>query len=232
MKDLINRLHQSKFLGRVFPTLNHCLQRELVDCASVLDVGCGPSSPLQYCRNIKYSVGVEPFEPYLEKSKTKGIHTEYFNKEIEELDFDGDSFDAVIMLELIEHLPEEKGLEVLRKAERWARRKVVVSTPNGFIPQKDMDDNLWQKHLSGWNVEKMRSLGYKCRGLAGLKFLRQENQEGSMAGGSLFSSIRFRPRPFWFLIATLSQSVTYWFPELAFGLFGVKNVAKNLVELF
>jgi len=195
-----------------------------VGCQSVLDIGCGPSSPLQYCTNIKYSVGVEPFEPYLEKSKNKKIHTEYLNRKIEDLDFDDDSFDAVVMIELIEHLPKEVGLKVLRKAERWARKKVVVSTPNGFIPQKDMDDNPWQKHLSGWDNKKMEELGFKTSGLAGLKFLRQEVESNTM-GDDLTTSIKFRPRYFWFAITTLSQAVVYFIPELAFELFSVKKVS-------
>ena len=83
MKNLINNLHQSKFLGRVVHTLDYCLQRELADCESVLDLGCGPDSPLQYCKNIKKSVGVEAFKPYMEESRSKRIHTEYLEKKIE-----------------------------------------------------------------------------------------------------------------------------------------------------
>jgi len=53
-----------------------------------------------------------------------------------------------------------------------------------------------------------------------------------MAEGSLLSSIRFRPRPFWFIVATLSQLVTYWFPKLAFGLFSVKETTKDLNKIY
>ncbi|HUW24347.1 MAG TPA: hypothetical protein VMW04_01835 [Patescibacteria group bacterium] len=79
-----------------------------------------------------------------------------------------------------------------------------------------------QKHLSGWSFKKMRSLDYESRGLAGLKFLRQEVENESM-GDDLTTSIRFWPRPFWFAVATLSQLITYFVPELAFELFSVKR---------
>jgi len=226
MSGLINRLHQSKILGKIFPTLISCLQRELVGCQSVLDIGCGPSSPLQYCTNVEYSVGVEPFEPYLRKSVAKKIHTKYFSRKIEELDFAASSFDAVIMLELIEHLPEEKGVEVLNKAELWARKKIIISTPNGFISQREVDSNLLQRHLSGWGLEKLKDLGYQCCGLAGFKFLRQEVQDDTM-GDNLLTSIRWRPKLFWFLVATVSEVVVCRLPNLAFELFCVKNLVKD-----
>ncbi|MCB1189587.1 MAG: methyltransferase domain-containing protein [Flavobacteriales bacterium] len=222
MKSLINKLHKSKVLGSIIHTLDYCLQKELENCETALDLGCGPSSPLQYCKNIKYSVGVEAFPPYLEKSISKKIHTKYISKKIEELDFPKDSFDAVIMIEVLEHLPEKTGYEILKKIELWAKKKIIVSSPNGFIAQKEVDGNPLQKHLSGWDVDKMKSLGFRSRGLAGLKALRQEVQNDTM-GDDLLNSIRYRPKVFWFLFTTLSQIIVYYYPKLAFGLFNVKE---------
>ena len=209
----------------IFHTLDHCLQEELCDCESVLDLGCGPSSPLQFCKNIKYSLGVEAFELYLSESQKKKIHTEYSAKKIEELDFPENSFDAVIMIEVLEHLPEDVGLGILKKAEKWAKKKIIVSSPNGFIKQKEVDNNPLQKHLSGWDWKKMKKFGFKSQGLAGWKFLRQEVENDTM-GDDLTTSIRFRPRFFWFLIATISQIFTYYFPVLAFELFSVKKICE------
>ncbi len=222
MNDLISRFHKSKFLGKVFHTLDYCLRRELWDCESVLDLGCGPNSPLQRCKNVKFSIGVEAFGPYLEESKRKKIHTEYLDKKIEQLDFPENSFDAVILIEVLEHLPESVGLEILNKAGKWARKKVIVSSPNGFINQKEVDNNPLQKHLSGWDKNTMTKLGFKCNGLAGIKSLRREVQNNTM-GDDITTSIRFEPKFFWFVIATFSQIFTYFIPTLAFELFSIKN---------
>lgn len=221
--NFINDLHKSKVLGMIFHTLDYCLQRELRDCETVLDLGCGPSSPLQHCKNIKRSVGVEAFRPYLEESKRKNIHSEYLDKKIEELDFPEHSFDAVILIEVLEHLPEKTGYEILEKARKWARKKVIVSSPNGFINQKAVDNNPLQKHLSGWDYGKMKKLGFRCTGLAGIKFLRQEVENETM-GDDLTTSIRWKPKFFWFAVATASQIFTYFFPRLAFELFSVKRI--------
>ena len=134
--NLVKLCYHNKLFESIFPTNVYVLKKELKDCQSVLDLGCGPDSPLKYCNNIKHSIGVEAFQPYLDVSQRKGIHTEYINKNIGELEFEENSFDAVILMEVIEHMEENAGLEVLKKIEFWARKKVIISTPNGFFPQK------------------------------------------------------------------------------------------------
>jgi hypothetical protein len=72
----------------------------------------------------------------------------------------------------------------------------------------------------------MRLLGFRSRGLAGLKVLRQESDSNTM-GDDILANIRFHPRPFWFIVATLSQLVTYVLPAYAFGLFSVKQMVSD-----
>lgn len=223
MKNIIDKIYHSRFFSSIFHTTVYCLKKELKDCESVLDLGCGPSSSLQYCKNIKYSIGVETFKQYFEESKKRKIHTEYIEKRVEEVDFPEKSFDAVILIEVLEHLSEESGYAMLKKSEKWAKKKVIVSTPNGFLPQKALDNNPFQRHLSGWSVETMKKLGFRCRGLAGIKWLRQEAPlEG--AGDDFMASIRLKPRFCWFIAATLSQLLTYRFPKNAFEVFCVKRI--------
>ena len=219
---MIKQLYHHPFIERLLHTQVYCLKEALKDCETVLDLGCGPDSPLQHCKNINHSVGVEPFAPYLERSKDNHIHTEYLDKKIQDLEFPENSFDTVIMIEVLEHLTTEDGFKVLRNAERWARKKVVLTTPNGFVNQNEVDANPLQKHLSGWDYKEMTNLGYRCQGLAGLKFLRQEKDEATM-DDDLTVSIRFKPKFFWFIIATLSQLITYYLPQQAFELFCVKE---------
>ena len=220
--NLVSSIYHNKLFETIFPTHVYVLKQELKDWESVLDLGYGPDSPLQYCSNVQHSVGVEAFQPYLEESKKKQIHSEYVSKNIRDLDFEENSFDAVIMLEVIEHLEEQEGLEVLKKLEKWARKKVIISTPNGFFPQKVVDNNPMKVHLSGWDIPKIKSFGFnRFKGLAGLKYLRAEIDHDTM-GDDLFISIKYKPKFFWFIIATLSQILTYRLPNLAFGLFCVK----------
>jgi SAM-dependent methyltransferase len=227
MKKLIDKIYHNHFFACLFPTTVFCLRKNLKDCESILDLGCGPSSPLQYCKNARYSVGVETFKPYLEESKKRKIHTKYIEKRVEEVDFPEKSFDAVILIEVLEHLPEEKGYEILKNADKWARKKVIVSTPNGFLSQRERDGNSFQKHLSGWDKKTMEKLGFKCSGLAGLKILHSEYPKEETID-DFTASMRFRPRLFWFFIATLSQLITYSFPKYSFEIFCVKKLNEHI----
>lgn len=226
MESLINKIYHNRLFSWFFPTTIFCLRKNLRGCKSVLDLGCGPSSPLQYCKNIRQSTAVEIFQPYFEETRRKKIHTEYIESRIEDLELPEKSFDAVILIEVLEHMSQEAGLEMLQKMQRWARKKVIVSTPNGFLPQNTYDNNPFQKHLSGWDVEKMRSLGFHCRGLSGLKYIRHPNPQEQVSAHkyNLTASIRLRPKLFWFAMATLSQFFVYYFPKHAFGMFCVKKI--------
>ena len=216
--ELINKLYHNPVVAKIIPNMASKLRGDLKGCKSVLDIGCGPSSPIQYFKGIKYSVGVEVYEPYFEVSKAKKIHSVYLNRNIEALDFEENSFDAVILIEVIEHMPEDQASKVIKNAKRWSKNKVIITTPNGFVPQKSLDGNPFQEHLSGWTVDTMEKIGFKLNGMAGFKLLRQEVQSNTM-GDSLLVSIRWQPKFLWFIISTLSQIMTYHFPKLAFGLY-------------
>jgi ubiquinone/menaquinone biosynthesis C-methylase UbiE len=227
MEKWINILYHNAFIRHIFHTSVYCLQRELKGCNSVLDLGCGPFSPLRHC-SVRYALGVDAFLPYLEKSKYRKIHTNYIMADISSLVFPPNSFDAVIMIEVLEHLTKEEGKKLLVDVERWAKKKIIVSSPNGFIPQKEIDQNSYQAHRSGWSVDEMRMLGYQARGMAGWKFLRNENlSENVEEAGAIFSTIRFHPAIFWLMISELTQAITYYFPKLAFEIFYVKIVKKS-----
>jgi SAM-dependent methyltransferase len=229
-EKIIGSLYGSKILGSIFPTLDHCLRKELEGCESVLDLGCGESSPLQNCQSVKRSVGVDAHKEAIEKSKSKNIHTQYLEKRLEEIDFPEKSFDAVILIEVLEHLDKNAGHAIIEKAKKWARGKIVVTTPNGFFEQKEMDSNPFQAHLSGWNLKDLENLGFQCRGLAGWKHLRK-NMENPGQKEIALATIRCRPKFFWFGLAALSQTITYHFPGQAFGLFCVNRIAKeNIIE--
>jgi len=64
--------------------------------------------------------------------------------------------DSIFLLDVIEHMEKEKGLEVLELAKKSALKQVVVFTPNGFLEQTTdawgHGEDQWQTHRSGWKV--------------------------------------------------------------------------------
>ena len=196
------------------------LERELVgSCETVLDLGCGRASPLgHFSRGFRRCVGVDLFEPYLQESVAAGIHTAYECIDVMDIarHFEPREFDCVVALDLIEHLPKDTGLELLRMMETIAARKVVVFTPNGFVPQQAYDGNPWQEHRSGWDVSEMESRGYRIVGLHGWKRLRGE-----------LGRARLRPARLWELVALWTQPAVRRHPRNAFHLLCVKDVGTR-----
>lgn len=183
------------------------------ECSSLLDVGCGAASPLRFVNFDGLKVGIDSHEPAIEASRKAGIHDEYIRGRIEQIELPAKSFDAVIALELIEHLPKECGPNFLADLERIARRVVVISTPNGYVTQGAVEGNPFQEHLCGWTAEELRSQGYIVNGILGLKSLR-----GAEA------KLTFKPAVIGAAISKISEPIVWRRPESAFGLLAHKAI--------
>ncbi len=195
------------------------LARSIGDAESVLDVGCGSSSPLALLNHrYAYTVGVDGFAPSLEESSARGIHDEYVQADLLDIDtiFEPHAFDCVLSIDVIEHFEKPAALELIEKMERLARKRVVIMTPNGFLPQEEHSGNIYQRHLSGWSVSEFESLGYAVIGINGWKFLR-----------GAFASPRFRPRRVFNALSHLSQPWVRNRPEWAFHLLAVKELDED-----
>jgi hypothetical protein len=131
----------------------------------VLDIGCG-IRPQPYV-TPKVHVCCEPFGQYLERLQRDLAAAPQDRQHVllragweqaVEL-FPPGSVDTVFLLDIIEHLPKEQSLPLLRRTERLARKQVVVFTTLGFVAQhhpdgKDawgLDGAAWQEHRSGWS---------------------------------------------------------------------------------
>jgi hypothetical protein len=190
------------------------LAAALKDCDSVLDIGCGPSSQLGSLDRRLYSVGIDAFAPNIEKSRQANIHNEARVMEALDIEknFSPNSFDCVMAIEIIEHLSKEDGLKLLSMMESIARKKVIIFTPNGFVPQNAYGGNTWQIHKSGWTPKEMKKLGYRVTGSRGWKALRGE-----------LCDIKLRPHFLWNIISDITQLVTEFFPDQAYQIFCVKE---------
>ena len=226
LSRLLDAAYHNRLVARLLHTTVHCLQRHLRDCDTVLDLGCGPSSPLQHC-NVAWTVGVEAYPPYIRESAQAGIHSACVLGDVTRLGFAPKSVDAVIVIEVLEHLEREDGEALLNQAARWARKRVIVTTPNGFLPQRALGGNPRQRHRSGWTVDEMRRRGFRAYGLAGWRGFHSENRGPATEeeAEGLFDTIRWRPRWLWLLVSALSQLATYHLPERSFEVFCVRDLA-------
>ena len=202
----------------LLPSMTKYLKKELAGCETVLDLGCGrgSNSPLEGMA-LTYTLGVDIFEPYLEECRQKKIHSDYIRADIRGIEFKDGSFDAVLMLEVLEHFTKEEGRRLLDKCSQWAKKKVIITTPNGYMQQDGYNNNPFQEHKSGWSVDELRSLGFSVVGLLGWKKLRG------------YKAVpRYRPRLLCDVISDVTQKVTCHYPSSAFRLLAVKKLAKHV----
>ena len=191
----------------------------LKDCDSILDIGCGPNSIIRKFQ-FKYSVGLEGYAPSAEMAQKNKTHHEIKKGDIKELDkiFASETFDACIALDVIEHLPKEMGYWLIQQMKNIAKKKVIIFTPNGFLPQKNQKHDELQEHLSGWDTKEMQALGFEVKGLLGPKYLRGE-----------YHCIKYKPRWFFALISLLIQKVwTFSHPQTAAAIFCVYTKKEQI----
>lgn len=190
------------------------LEKELDGMQTVLDVGCGSWSPLARVKKNFKSVGIDMYKPSIEELKKLKIHDEYKVGNVLKLStyFKPKSFDAVIALDVIEHLEKEEGFELLSQMETIAKKKVIILTPFGFTEQHSYDGNPYQIHKSGWYISDFKKRGYKIFGMRGLRFIRGE-----------YANIKYKPWFLWGVISSISQFFVYPFPILAYQLLAVKK---------
>jgi SAM-dependent methyltransferase len=211
------------------------LNVELQDCKSVLDVGCGVSSPLKKVNKTFYLEGIDlvplksskkiydkrikgkllPMEEYEDK-----IHDKYVRGDVLKIDkyYKNKSFDAVVLFGLMEHLRRSEGKIFLKKLENIAKKKIIITTPNGFVPQDPHHGNIYQEHIAGWSVKDFKIKGYKVYGIRGFKFIRGE-----------FAAIKYKPWYIWLYLSYLSEFITIKIPWFGFELLAVKTFNKKRV---
>lgn len=191
------------------------LQRSLSGCKTVLDVGCGRDSPLGNIKKTFTSEGVDIFKASIEHSKKNKIHDRYRISDIRKIDkiYENRSFDAVIALDVVEHLSKKESIALIGMMEKIARKKVIILTPNGFYHQDAYDDNPYQVHKSRWSKEDFEKLGYRVYGLRGLKYLRGE-----------YATIKYKPWLLWGILAFISEMPLYLVPALSYHLFVIKKL--------
>jgi SAM-dependent methyltransferase len=113
MKNLVNGLGEHPwaqkpffwagfFTVRLMFPVQYLVLRELIGCESVLDLGCGRHSMVPILPRRIRTVGVEFFKPHLEEAMAKGRHQDYIHADITKVDFENKSFDAVVLLDVIE----------------------------------------------------------------------------------------------------------------------------------
>jgi len=189
------------------------LNRELLGYKSILDVGCGLNSPLARIDKSFYLEGID-----IVPIKDNKIHNKYTKGNILNIGkyYKDKSFDVVVSFHVLEHLKRSDGKRLLERLEKIAKYKIIICTPNGFVPQGPLNGNIYQEHIAGWFVNDFKAYDYDVYGIRGFKFIRGE-----------FAAIKYKPWYVWLYLSYLSEFITIHIPQLAFELMVVKTIKKR-----
>lgn len=148
------------------------LKKILANCKTILDIGCGATSPLRFT-DCEYLVGVDLNPSSIAKAKKNQTHNAYIIADAKDINrlFKENEFDACVGPDLIEHLTKKDGLKLIQSMEKIAKKKVVIFTPNGYMHQHD-EKNPLEDHQSGWTAKEMEKFGFEVKGIFGPKSLR------------------------------------------------------------
>ncbi|MDD1775834.1 MAG: class I SAM-dependent methyltransferase [Candidatus Methanomethylicus sp.] len=136
------------------------------DSCTVLDLGCGYGlfgTLLRYERDHRgIIIGLDAYGPYLRKIKrySGSIYDAFIVADARYLPFRDGAVDVVFASEIIEHLPKQGGYRIIEEAERAAKKRIIITTPRGHIPQESQSENDLEAHKSGWSEPDFVRLGY------------------------------------------------------------------------
>lgn len=100
---------------------------------SVLEIGCGVGNTLEWLRDsigVKRCVGVEINALAASRARDKGISTQHANVEKEALQFEGEQFDLLLCLDVLEHLTDPWRTLKLLVAHLKPGGCLIASIPN------------------------------------------------------------------------------------------------------
>jgi hypothetical protein len=212
--NFLKKIYRTIFGAYGLPSL---LSKEIDNDWTILDAGCGRTSALQGVNKGSYSVGLDFYKPYLIKIRGLSAHNACVLGDVRALPFKSNSFDCVVATEILEHLSKLDGLKMLAEIERVAKKKILMTTPNGFLPTyAGPDDNSDETHLCGYDVSELVNLGFRVYGFHGLKVCWTVQQGQAV--------IRYRPKWLFTLLMEITWLFAFYHPSKAFQFFIIKNI--------
>jgi Methyltransferase domain len=196
-----------------FNLMQSKLKRELRNCQTLVELGCGVNSPVAECTKNIFAVGIDGHLPSLLTNKKNGHFKDYVLADLNHLPLKPNSFECVAAFDVIEHLTKHQAKGLIENMEKISKKKIIFLTPNGFNPKCHFEDNSsLQIHRCGWTMDEISKRGYEVFGIDGARRLRGEQ-----------ASATIKPQVVGSFLARLSDPFVFRCPSTAFALLCIKN---------
>jgi len=127
----------------------------------MVDLGCGFGRwGFLLKKHADWLIGVDADEESLKMAMGTGYYNGVVKSDIREYEFPRGT-DAVVMLEVIEHIPKSDGLRLLERMEGIPF--VLITTPIKYVEMTLTNG----PHVSYWSEEELRNLGFKTERISG-----------------------------------------------------------------
>ena len=148
--------------------------------STVLDVGCGNGHNMAWVNaygdykvtgidiNKKDLAIAKKRKCYIEKNKP--VYEKLVIADLTKKTTFKKKFDVVVSSQLVEHLEKKDAFALIKKMEKWASKKIIVATINGFFQFNHREVGEHDVHRSGWTTREFKMMGYEVIG-SGLRFV-------------------------------------------------------------
>lgn len=192
--------------------------------STIVDIGCGDGHLMAWINSkAEYKVvGVDINEEDLDVARDRKcffasdltVYKRVIKADItKKIPLKG-KFDVVLCSQTVEHLEKKKAMSLINKIEKFARKRVIVATINGFFQFDHRDPGKYDIHLSGWSPQDFENMDYKVLG-HGLRIIYKP--------GNLKDRFPLL-NPLFFVISFISTPLIEYTYPLSLLLIAYKNV--------
>ena len=136
--------------------LGELVQKEVVPEDSVLSLGCGIMEDVEGLVCSRF-IGVDIYRPYIDLLKKKLPRYDWILADLRNYQLKENCCDVILALDVLEHLEYGEALNLLKRMQTAARKKVVIYTPAEFHDNVTEDGKGEKKDVFKWLNEEQIS---------------------------------------------------------------------------